>query len=105
MVAGLRIEIPSDEVAEFCKRWKITELAVFGSVLRDDFRPDSDVDVLVTFAPDSKWSLFDHVDMEDELHQILGRPVDLVSRRGIERSRNPFRRKAILESARVVHAA
>ncbi len=105
MVAGVRIDIPKDQVAAFCKRWKITELAVFGSVLRDDFRPDSDVDVLVTFAPDAKWSLFDHVDMEDELEKILGRPVDLVSRRGIERSRNPFRRKAILESARVVHVA
>src|SRR3990170_8236105 len=95
-----RIDIPKERIAEFCRRWKISELALFGSVLREDFRPDSDVDVLVTFAPDAKWSLFDHVDMEDELAQILGRPVDLVSRRGIERSRNPFRRRAILESAR-----
>src|SRR3972149_2921826 len=102
MVDGLRIEIPRDQVADFCRRWKITELAVFGSVLREDFRPDSDVDVLVTFAPEAKWSLFDHVDMEDELARILGRPVDLVSRRGIEKSRNPFRRRAILESAKVV---
>lgn len=92
-------------MAEFCRRWKITELALFGSVLRDDFRPDSDVDVLVTFAPDAQWSLFDHVDMEDELRQILGRSVDLVNRRGIERSRNQHRRRAILESAQVVHVA
>jgi len=105
MVTGVRIDIPQDKIADFCRRWKISELALFGSVLREDFRPDSDVDVLVTFAPDAKWSLFDHVDMEDELEGILGRPVDLVSRRGIERSRNPFRRKAILDSARVVHAA
>ncbi len=105
MVDGLRIEIPKDRITEFCRRWKITELALFGSVLRDDFRPDSDVDLLVTFAPDSKWSLFDHVDMEDELANILGRPVDLVSRRGIEKSRNPFRRRAILDSAQVVHVA
>lgn len=105
MIDGLRIEIPKDRIAEFCRRWKITELALFGSVLRDDFQPDSDVDVLVTFTPDAKWSLFDHVDMEDELEEILGRPVDLVSRRGIERSRNPFRRRAILESAQVVHVA
>lgn len=105
MVAELRIDIPRAQVADFCSRWKITELAVFGSVLREDFRADSDVDVLVTFATDAEWSLFDHVDMQDELQQILGRPVDLVSRRGIERSRNPFRRKAILESARVVHVA
>ncbi len=80
-------------------------MALFGSVLRDDYQPDSDVDVLVTFAPDAKWNLFDHVDMEDELAKILGRPVDLVSRRGIERSRNPFRRRAILDSAQVVHVA
>jgi predicted nucleotidyltransferase len=99
------IDIPKEQVADFCRRWKIIELALFGSVLRDDFRPDSDVDVLVTFAPDAQWSLFDHVDMEDELRQILRRPVDLVNRRGIERSRNPSRRKAILESARVVHVA
>ncbi len=99
------IDIPRDQIADFCRRWKIAELALFGSVLRDDFRPDSDVDVLVTFAADAQWSLFDHVDMEDELKEILGRPVDLVNRRGIERSRNPFRRKAILESAQVVHAA
>ncbi|HEY8765750.1 MAG TPA: nucleotidyltransferase family protein [Dehalococcoidia bacterium] len=99
------IDIPRDQIADFCRRWKIAELALFGSVLRDDFRPDSDVDVLVTFAADAQWSLFDHVDMEDELKEILGHPVDLVNRRGIERSRNPFRRKAILESAQVVHAA
>lgn len=102
---GPRIQIPREQIADFCRRWKIAELALFGSALRDDFRPDSDVDMLVTFAPDAKWSLFDHVDMEDELAQILGRPVDLVSRRGIERSRNPLRRRAILESAQVVHVA
>ena len=105
MTDGPKIDIPEDQVTDFCRRWKISELALFGSVLREDFRPDSDVDVLVTFAPDAEWSLFDHVDMEDELEQILGRPVDLVSRRGIERSRNPSRRRAILESARVVHVA
>lgn len=105
MADGVRIDIPEDKIADFCRRWKINELALFGSVLREDFRPDSDVDILVTFAPDAAWSLFDHVDMEDELEHILGRAVDMVSRRGIERSRNPFRRNAILASARVVHAA
>ena len=105
MANRLMIDIPKDQIADFCRRWQITELALFGSVLRDDFRPDSDVDVLVTFAPDAQWSLFDHVDMADELRQILGRPVDLVNRRGIERSRNPLRRRAILESAQVVHVA
>jgi len=52
-----KLVVPIDRIAEFCRRWKITELALFGSVLRDDFRPDSDVDVLVTFAPDAPWSL------------------------------------------------
>ena len=100
-----RIDIPKERIADFCRRWKITELALFGSVLRDDFRPDSDIDVLVTFARGAAWSLFDHVDMEDEMEAILGRSVDVVSRRGIERSRNPSRRRAILESAQVVHVA
>jgi len=94
-----KIEMPKQKIAEFCKKWKITQLSLFGSVLRDDFRPDSDVDLLVTFAPDAKWSLFDHVRMEEELSAIFGRKVDLVSRRAIERSDNWIRRKAILETA------
>ncbi|MBB6069330.1 hypothetical protein HNQ61_000945 [Longimicrobium terrae] len=81
----------------------MTEFALFGSVLRDDFRPDSDVDVLLTFGPDSGVSLFDFVDMQDELEAAFGRRVDVSSRRGVERSENPYRRKAILESARVVY--
>jgi len=100
-----KIPIPREKIAEFCDRWKITELALFGSVLRDDFRPDSDVDVLVTFAPEAEWSLFDHVTMEEELSSILNRKVDLVSRRGIERSRNWIRRKAILEAAEPFYVA
>jgi hypothetical protein len=99
------LQIPQGAIAEFCRRWKITELAVFGSALRDDFRPASDVDVLVTFAPDAAWSLLDDVQMQDELHEILGRPVDLVSRRAIEHSHNWIRRKAILESAETLYAA
>jgi uncharacterized protein len=81
------------------------ELALFGSIRRDDCRQDSDVDVLVTFEPDAHVTLFDMVHMQDELSQIIGRPVDLVSHRGIERSENHIRRKAILSSAEVVHAA
>lgn len=100
-----KISIDKAKVAGFCSRWKIVEFALFGSVLRDDFGPDSDLDILVTFAPDAKWSLFDHVDMQDELKEMLGREVDLVSRRGIERSANYIRRKAILESAQVLYAA
>ncbi len=98
-----RIPIDREKIAEFCRRWKITEFALFGSVLRDDFRPDSDVDVLVTFAPDAEWSLFDDVDMEEELSAIFGRKVDLVSRRAVERSDNWIRRKAILSTAEPVY--
>ena len=100
-----RIPLDRDQVAAFCRRWKITNLSFFGSVLRDDFGPDSDVDVLVSFAPDAHWSLFDMVHMQEEIEEILGRQVDLVSRRAIEASRNYIRRKAILSSAEVVYGA
>jgi len=94
-----KIPLDREKIVEFCRRWNITELALFGSVLREDFRSDSDVDMLATFAPDARWSLFDHVDMEEELSVLVGRKVDLVSRRAIEQSANWIRRKAILETA------
>lgn len=100
-----RIPIDREKIAGFCRRHHIRKLALFGSVLRDDFRSDSDVDVLVTFAPDAKWSLFDDVDMEEELSVIFGRKVDLVSRRAVERSDNWIRRKHILTSAEPIYAA
>lgn len=100
-----RIAIPHDELAKFCRQWRIIEFAVFGSAVRDDFGDHSDVDVLVTFAPEARWGLFDLVRMKDGLREILGRDVDLVSRRGIEASRNYIRRRAILSSAEVVHVA
>lgn len=100
----LRIELPSEKIAEFCKKWKIREFSLFGSVLRDDFRPDSDIDVLVTFSEDARHTLFDLVHMENELKEILGREVDIVSRRGIESSRNYIRRNAILNSAEAIYA-
>lgn len=101
----MSMEMPKDKIAEFCQRWKIVELSLFGSVLRDDFRPDSDVDVLVRFAPDAEWSLLDHVAMEEELSAILGRKVDIVSRSAIERSENYIRRKAILGTAQPYYVA
>ena len=100
-----RIEIPREALDTFCRSWKITELAFFGSVLREDFGEQSDIDILVTFAPDAMPSLFDMVTMEDELQRIFGRSVDLVSRRGVENSRNAIRRQTILASAEVVYAA
>lgn len=102
MAATARIPIDQAHIADFCRRWRIDEFALFGSVLRDDFRPDSDVDVLVTFAPDAGWSLFDHVRMQDELAEMFGREVDLVSRRGLERSANWIRREEIVTTAQRV---
>jgi hypothetical protein len=99
------VQIDQVRIGEFCKKWKVAEFAIFGSALRPDFGPDSDVDVLVTFKPDSKRSLFDLVQMEEELKGMFGREVDLVSRQGIEASRNYLRRKAILGSAKVLYAA
>jgi uncharacterized protein len=99
------LKLPDEQLADFCRRWKIAELSAFGSVLRDDFRPDSDVDLLVSFETDARWSLFDHMAMEEELAALLGRQVDLVSRRGLDRSENWIRRRAILESARPIYAA
>ena len=101
----IKIKIPKSKLAEFCKRWNISEFAVFGSALSADFRPDSDVDVMVSFAPQARVTLFDMVHMQDELKAIFGREVDLVSRRGVESSRNYLRRKQILESAEVIHVA
>ncbi len=99
------VEISADRLAEFCRRWKIAELALFGSALHGELREDSDIDLLVSFERDAGWSLFDQVRMQDQLCGLLGRKVDLVSRRGIERSRNFVRRKAILESAEVIYGA
>jgi len=97
--------IAKDQIAEFCRRNHIRKLALFGSVLREDFRPDSDIDVLVSFAPDARWSLFDLVHMEEDLESILGREVDLVERKAVERSENYIRRKRILSSLSPVYVA
>jgi hypothetical protein len=97
------IEIPDETIAGFCHKWKITQIELFGSALRDDFRPDSDIDLLVTFEPNAATDLYDLITMRDEMAEIVGRPVDLFSRAGVERSRNPFRRRSILSSAQVVY--
>ena len=83
-----RLPIPEAAIAAFCRKWQVTEFAFFGSVLRDDFGPDSDVDVLVSFAPAARHSLFDLVRMEDELRTVFGRDVALVTRRAVERGTN-----------------
>jgi predicted nucleotidyltransferase len=97
-----KIPIPADRIADFCRRWKVTEFSLFGSVLRNDFRHDSDVDVLLTFSPEAQWSYWDFPDMETELQRLFGRPVDLVEKAAL---RNPFRRHAILTTRQVLYAA
>ncbi len=102
-----RLDSTAAEISEFCRRWQITELSLFGSILRDDFRPTgadhSDVDLLYVSDPEARYG-FRFFDMRAELSRLLSRPVDLVSKRGIENSRNFLRRQAILESARVIYA-
>lgn len=96
------IQIDQEQIEEFCRKWKIAEFSLFGSVLRDDFRYDSDVDILVSFAEDAHWSLYEWVDMIEELKIIFKHKVDLVSKRGL---RNPFRRNEILTTREVLYAA
>ena len=99
------IAVSLERIVAFCERWGVTELALFGSAVRDDFGPDSDVDVLVSFDPVARHTLLDMVRMEDELSGLFDRDVDLVTRAAVEGSRNHIRRRAILESAQVVYAA
>jgi uncharacterized protein len=99
-----RLSIPPETLAGFCLRWHVTELALFGSILRDDFRPDSDIDLLVTFAPDTRRTFADLEDMESELSSLLGRKVDLVEREAVEQSRNYIRRRRILATAEPIYA-
>jgi uncharacterized protein len=98
-----KLDVPDSIIADFCRKWKITQIELFGSALREDFRPESDVDLLVTFEDGARITLFDLVHMQDEMAGIVGRPVDLVDRAGIEQSRNPFRRHRILSTAQVVY--
>jgi predicted nucleotidyltransferase len=102
MERQLPIQLPLDQIAAFCEQWRIREFALFGSVLREDFRPDSDIDVLVSFQPGAPWSLWDLVEMQEQLGGILGRSVDLIEKEGL---RNPYRRHEILSTRRVVYAA
>jgi uncharacterized protein len=97
-----KFRIPRKRIAEFCKRWSITEFAVFGSVLREDFRPDSDVDVLVSIDPKAHIGLFEIAEMQIELENMFKRSVDLVEKEGLV---NPYRRSEILSTAQVIYAA
>jgi len=99
------IPVDKESIQNFCSRWCISELSIFGSVLREDFHASSDIDVLVKFSPTSEHTLFDMVRMQEELRGILGRKVDLVSRNGIESSRNHIRKSEILSTAEVIYEA
>ena len=93
---------PRELIAEFCQRWQIDELAVFGSMVSGEAGTGSDLDELVQFSADAQWSLLDHVQMQQELATLVGPSVDLVSKRALDRSSNWMRRESILESAEVV---
>lgn len=100
-----KIEIPREQLEAFCRAHRIRRLSVFGSALRDDFRPDSDVDILVSFEEGARHSLFDLVTMQDELEAILGRAVDLVEREAVEQSENYIRRRHILQNEEPLYVA
>ncbi len=104
-MAELKCDISAELVASFCRQWQISELALFGSILRGDFGPGSDLDVLVTFAPDTRWSLLDHIQMEKELENLLNCPVDLLTKQAVERSSNWLLRREILGTAEVIYDA
>ena len=104
-ILGTRIPALPDEVAANCERWRILEMALFGSVLRDDFGPLSDIDVLVKFEPGPTPGLLGMVRMERELSELFGRRVDVMTQGAVENSRNRIRRQAILDSLRIVYAA
>lgn len=98
-----KIELPMEQIKAFCDRWQVAEFALFGSVLRDDFRADSDIDVMVSFLSDAHPTLFTLVDMQEDLQKRFEREVDLVTRGGIENSRNPYRREEILSTAKIIY--
>jgi len=98
----MNIDVPRERIEEFCRKWHITEFALFGSVLRDDFRADSDVDVLVTFAPDFHPGFRGWLAMEDELQRMFARPIDLVEKSTLT---NPFRRHHVMNNHQVLYAA
>lgn len=99
-----QLDLPMDAIRSFCQKWQITELALFGSVLSEDFRSDSDVDMLVRFVPRAPWTLLDLVNMENELADLIGRDVDLVEKRAIEKSDNWVRRSEILSTAQTIYS-
>ena len=101
-MSQVHLQIPHEHIAAFCKKWRVREFSLFGSILRDDFSADSDVDVLISFEEDPGIGLWEFSEMIDELEAIYGRKVDLITREGL---RNPYRRHAILNNLEVIYAA
>lgn len=95
--------IPQDKLDSFCRKWSVQELSLFGSILTENFTGSSDVDILISFLPTANWTLFDHVDMKEDLRQIFGRRIDLVTKKAIEKSNNQIRKRSILDSAKRVY--
>src|SRR5688572_20413083 len=100
--APILAELPLTQIASFCQKYGVEEFSLFGSVLRDDFGPESDIDVMLAFAPGRGFTFENTPDIQDELQTIFGRPVDVIEK---GRIRNPFRRHRIMNSYRVVYAA
>ena len=94
--------LPQQKIHEFCRRWQVVEFSLFGSALREDFKPKSDVDVMIAFAPQANIGLFEIAQMKIELEEVFHRPVDLVEKASL---RNPYRRREILRTAKVIYAA
>lgn len=105
ILAFKRLGVAPETLEDLCERWRIRRFELFGSVVRSDFRPESDIDVLVEFDPEARFSLFEFFDVEQELTALFGRHVDLVERRAVEKSPNEFRRDLILGDATLLYAA
>src|SRR5258708_13161616 len=97
------IQLNSQAIHSFCRKWRINELSVFGSILRDDFRPDSDIDFLVTYDENAEWDLSNHVQMQEKLGELVGRPVDLLTRYAVETDPNCIFRSAVLSSLKQIY--
>ncbi len=97
--------LTDQQLTEFCQKWSIIELALFGSILGQDFSPDSDIDILITFDPQAKRSLFDLIHLKDELEQRLGRNVDVLTKKSVEQNHNWLRKRNILNTAQVIYVS
>ncbi|MCW6034761.1 nucleotidyltransferase domain-containing protein [Spirulina subsalsa FACHB-351] len=102
-VKKLAILLPMDAIEIFCQRWQIAQLSVFGSILRDDFNNDSDVDFVYVLKPNIQWRLVDLMGAEEELEKLLCRKVDLVNKSTVEQNHNWLRKQNILSSSQVIY--